>query len=175
MAVETRTLIPVEEYLHTSYSPDCDYVDGEVLERNVGEHDHASLQLRIGSYLLTTYEKKGFVVVVEQRVQVSPTRYRVPDVCLTRAEVPMEQIFRKPPLVVIEILSPEDRFFNMQRRIDDYLAFGVPNIWVIDPKERCAFVCGREGRAGTSVESKDLILRTADGAVVPLPEIFGQL
>ncbi|MGO9258056.1 MAG: Uma2 family endonuclease [Bryobacteraceae bacterium] len=164
----------MKEYLHTSYSPDC--VDGEVLERNAGEHDHAGLQSEILIYLATRYKAKGFVVVVEQRVQVSPTRYRVPDVCLTRAEVPMEQIFRKPPLVVIEILSSEDRFFNMLRRIDDYLALGVPNIWVIDPEERCAFVCGREGRAGTCVESKDLILRTADGAVVlPLPEIFGQL
>ncbi len=34
----TKALIPVSEYLRTSYSPDCDYVDGEVQERNLGEH-----------------------------------------------------------------------------------------------------------------------------------------
>jgi hypothetical protein len=33
----TNVLIPVSEYLKTSYSPDCDYVDGEVQERNLGE------------------------------------------------------------------------------------------------------------------------------------------
>lgn len=170
--METKTLVPVEEYLHTSYSPDCDYVDGEVLERNLGEFDHADLQSEIVAYLRARYRKGGFVAVVEQRVQVSPSRFRVPDVCLTRAETPMEQIYRKPPLVVIEILSPEDRFSVMQNRINDYLAFGVPNIWVIDPRERRAFVYG----AGGNLESKDLILRSADGAIVlPLPEIFEAL
>lgn len=172
MAVETKTLIPVEEYLHTSYSPDCDYVDGEVLERNVGEFDHARLQSKILIYLASRYEEKGFIVVVEQRIQVSPSRYRVPDVCLTRAEVPMEQIYTRPPLVVIEILSPEDRFSAMQRRIGDYLAFGVPNIWVIDPKERRAFVYSSEG----GVESKDLVLRSLDGQIIlPLGEIFDSI
>jgi Uma2 family endonuclease len=167
--VATKALVPVEEYLCTSYRPDCEFVDGEVLERNVGEHDHAWLQLRVGSYLLIEYGPKGFDVVVEQRVQVSGTRYRVPDICLTRAERPMEQIFRKPPLVVIEILSPEDRVTAMQRRIDDYLAFGVPSAWVIDPKERRAFICSRQGW----LESADLILRSTDGAIVlPLMEIF---
>ena len=32
--------IPVEVYLHSSYRPDCDYVDGAVLERNAGEIPH---------------------------------------------------------------------------------------------------------------------------------------
>ncbi len=170
--METSALIRPEEYLHTSYSPDCDYVDGEVVERNVGEHDHAWLQLRIGSYLLVVYGPKGFDVVVEQRVQVSATRYRVPDVCLARAERPMEQIFSKPPLLVIEILSPEDRVSVLRKKTDDYLAFGVPNIWVVDPQERRAFLCTRDGW----LESKDLILRSVDGEIVlPLPEIFAQM
>jgi Uma2 family endonuclease len=172
MAVETRSLIPVEEYLHASYSPDCDFVDGEVLERNVGEHDHADLQSEIVTYFRTRYRKAGFSAVVEQRVQVSPTRFRIPDVCVARAERPMEQIYRKPPLIVIEILSPEDRVSVLRKKVDDYLAFGVPNIWVIDPKERHAFICSRQGW----VESADLVLRTTDGAIVlPLPEIFQAL
>lgn len=169
MFVETKTFIPVEEYLHTSYDPDCEYVDGEVLERNLGELDHADLQSEILFYFRGRYRKAGFLAVVEQRVQVSPTRFRVPDVCVTSAERPRQQIFRKPPLIVIEILSPEDRVSALRKKIDDYLAFGVPNIWVIDPKERRAFIHSREG----AVECKDLILRSADGAIVlPLPEIF---
>jgi len=172
MAVETKTLISVEEYLHTSYSPDCDYVDGEVLERNVGEFDHADLQTEIATYFRARYRKAGLVAVVEQRVQVSPTRFRVPDVCVVRAERPMAQIFRKPPLIVIEILSPEDRIASMQDRMDDYLRFGVPNAWLIDPAKRRAFVYTSAG----SLECKDLILRTTDGAILlPLPEIFAAL
>ena len=29
--------VSLQEYLETSYRPDCDYLDGELLERNVGE------------------------------------------------------------------------------------------------------------------------------------------
>jgi len=36
--------VSVEEYLNTSYRPDCDYLEGELLERNVGEWDHSRLQ-----------------------------------------------------------------------------------------------------------------------------------
>ena len=171
MDVETRALVSVDEYLHTSYSPDCDYVDGEVLERNVGEFDHANLQTHIAAYLLTRYGKAGFVTVVEQRVQVTPTRFRVPDICLM-LERPMQQIFRKPPFLAIEILSPEDRVTVMQKRVSDYLDFGIAYVWVVDPKERTAFVHTSAG----SYPSKDLILRTADPEIVlPLPEIFAAL
>jgi len=172
MAVGTKTFIPLEEYLHTDYSPDCDYVDGELVERNVGEFDHADLETEIGHYFRGRYRKAGFKAVVEQRVQVASTRFRVPDVCVARAERPMPQIFRNPPIIAIEILSPEDRLSVVRKKIDDYLAFGIPNIWVIDPQERRAFICTRGGWA----ESTDLILRSTDGAIVlPLPEIFAAL
>jgi hypothetical protein len=36
------TLVSLEEYLHTSYRPDCDFVEGHVLERNVGLRTHSS-------------------------------------------------------------------------------------------------------------------------------------
>ena len=79
----TGTAIPLEQYLASAYEPDCDYVDGAIEERKVGERTHARLQLKVGSYLLTQYESVGFSVFTEIRVQVSPTRFRIPDVCAT--------------------------------------------------------------------------------------------
>ena len=32
------------------YRPDCDYVDGRVVERNLGERDHSKLQAAIAAY-----------------------------------------------------------------------------------------------------------------------------
>lgn len=171
MSVEARALVSVEEYLNTSYDPDCDYVDGELVERNVGEFDHADLQGQILIYL-NRYRKAGWISVVEQRVQVARTRFRVPDVCVMRAEKPMPQIFRTPLVIAIEILSPEDKLSTMQKRIDDYLAFGIPNVWLIDPSERRAFIHTREG----SVESTDLVLHARDCEIVlDLPEVFAAL
>ena len=71
-------LISVEEYLSTSYDPDCDYVDGVVEERNWGEHDHSSLQTAVSSYFYNRRAQWNISVVVEQRVQVKPSRFRVP-------------------------------------------------------------------------------------------------
>ena len=167
-----RTLVPVEEYLHTSYDPDCDYVDGEVLERNVGEWDHSELQTAIAAYFFALRKKLRIFTVVEQRVQVSRTRFRVPDVCIMAGSRPAEQILTQPPLVTIEILSKDDRVGYMQKKIDDYLAFGVRYVWVIDPRTRRAWVYTQEGAR----ESKDGILRTENPAIeLPLPEIFSAL
>src|ERR1035438_8908962 len=102
------TAVTIQEYLSTSYRPDCDYVDGEVQERNVGEIDHSGLQLAIGSYFYTRRKEWGISAYTEQRVQVSPTRFRIPDVCVILGE-PTGQILREPPFICIEILSPDDR------------------------------------------------------------------
>ena len=83
-------------------------MDGEVVERNLGEWDHSRLQTRLLVYLATRYEKDGFIAVAEQRVQVKPTRFRIPDLCVVLGD-PGEQILTKPPFLCIEILSPEDR------------------------------------------------------------------
>ena len=44
VVVATSVMVPLSEYLRTSYRPDCDWVDGEVRERNIGEAPHASVQ-----------------------------------------------------------------------------------------------------------------------------------
>src|SRR6266446_6344575 len=108
----SRTLISVEEYLRTSYRPDCDYVDGEVVERNMGEYDHSRPQGRTLVYLMSREERWGITAVPEQRVQVSATRFRIPDVCVVLG-TPTEQIFTKPPFLCVEILSPEDRMIRV--------------------------------------------------------------
>lgn len=140
----TAELVSIQEYLSTSYSPDCDYVDGVVEERNLGEHDHARLQIKVAAYFFAREREWGIHVVPEQRIEVSPTRFRVPDVCVV-AGTPTEQIFRQPPLICIEILSPEDRLSKVRQKIDDYLAFGVRYVWLLDPQTRKAFRCTSEG------------------------------
>ena len=115
MNMSTRTLISVEEYLRSSYEPDCDFVDGEIEERNVGELNHSVLQLRVGAYLLAQYGKTGATVATECRIRVKPGRVRIPDICFFLTK-PDEQVPTKPPLICIEVLSPEDRMSRVQIR-----------------------------------------------------------
>jgi len=167
--MSARTLISVEDYLASSYEPDCDYVDGHIEERNLGEVTHARLQTRISAYLHTKYEDHGIVVMTEVRVQVRSARFRVPDICLTLGE-PGEEVLTRPPFICIEILSPEDRMSRIEIRINDYLAMGVPYVWVLDPETRQAFTAtAPEGLK----EVKNGILRTENPALeLPLAESF---
>jgi Uma2 family endonuclease len=102
------TLVSVEEYLRTGY-PDGDreYVDGEVLERNIGELDHSDTQGRILVYLRNHYAQ--FWSGVAARLQVSATRFRVPDIMFFAGPMPSGRIATTPPHIIVEVLSPEDR------------------------------------------------------------------
>jgi Uma2 family endonuclease len=167
--MNTRTLIPVEEYLATVYRPDCDYVDGEVQERNLGERDHSYVQVALGSYLFSRRKALGIEVYPEQRVQVRANRYRIPDLCVVVGST-KENILTRPPFLCIEILSPEDRMSRVQERIDDYFAMGVAHVWVVDPQTRRAY----EATAAEGLrEVKAAVLRTSNPVIeVPLAEIF---
>lgn len=170
--MKSAALIPVEEYLRTTYDPDCDYVDGEVQERNLGELDHSDLQTEFAHYFRTRRRAWKTHAFVEQRVQVAKTRYRIPDVCVVVGEKPRDPIFRTPPFICIEILSPEDRQSRTQARIDDYLNFGVPYVWVVNPENRRAWTYTKLG----SLEVTDGVLRTQNPSLeIPLAEIFAGL
>src|SRR5215831_159505 len=170
--MHTGALVSVKEYLNTSYRPDCDYVDGRVVERNLGELDHSDLQGEIVHYFRLRRKRWGIHAFPEQRVEVSPTRFRIPDVCVTVGTKPTEQIFRTPPFLAIEILSKKDRKRNILERVSDYLEFGVRYVWVIDPRSREGWV---HTTAGVE-KAKDGILRTQEPVLeLSLPEIFAAL
>jgi Uma2 family endonuclease len=167
--MSTATLVSVDEYLATSYRPDCDFVDGELIERNLGTKDHGKLQGEVFSWFRDRRRELRLRAFPEQRIRVSPGRFRIPDVCVVPLPEPDEQIFTQPPYICIEILSPDDSFPRLQARLDDYLAMGVPNIWVLYPPSRRAWSIAREGH----FEALDGILRTADDRVaMPIAELF---
>ena len=167
--METGTLIPVQEYLGSSYHPDREYIDGFLLERNLGERDHSELQTELAIYLGGLRRKLGIHVFVEQRIQVSRDRFRVPDLCVVAGLKPPELIFHNPPFLCIEILSKNDRVEEMQERIQDYLAFGVPYVWLINPRTRwaCSYT------SGLIMEASDRVLRTeSPEIIVRLDDVF---
>jgi Uma2 family endonuclease len=163
-----QTGVPVEEYLRTSYSPDRDYVDGVVEERNLGELDHAWIQAKLIILLMSGFRATGILALPEWRFQTSPTRFRIPDVTVVRGK-PDEKILTKPPLLCIEILSPEDRLSRVNARIKEYLDFGVPAVWLVDPEDKKVWIYRQTGME----EASGNTLRV-DGTELefPLSEIF---
>lgn len=133
--------VSFEEYLHTSYSPDCEYIDGLILERNVGQGKHSFTHGRILRRLADLLEAKGLIVLPEQRTRVSPGRVRVPDVSVVAN---LEEITSDPPLLCVEVLSPDDRWSRVNASLSDYQSMAVPCVWVVDPYRRAAWIFDQE-------------------------------
>src|SRR5205807_9185829 len=92
-----ETLVSVEEYLNTSYDgPDREYVDGRIVERNLGEKDHSRTQRKLIQFFVSIEVTLRAYSFPSQRVQVKATCFRVPDVCVYVGSEPDEQVFRTP-------------------------------------------------------------------------------
>jgi Uma2 family endonuclease len=167
--VATSVQVPISEYLNTSYRPDREYVDGELLERNVGKNEHSRLQALLTGWFIRFEEAWGVAAFTEQRVQVSATRVRIPDVLLVPV-APHPEVLVEPPILVVEILSPDDSYAETQRRANDYLSMGVGTIWIIDPVNRTGRAC--VGKAW--IESETLTVLGTE-IWVSLPELFDRL
>lgn len=172
VSMASATLIPVSEYLGNSYRPDCDYVDGELQERNVGELAHGILQVILAAIFHNNRRAWGIYVGTEVRVQVDATRYRVPDVCVLRNADPFVPIVQKAPLICIEVLSPEDRMKRVQERFEDYARMGVENMWLIDPTSRHAWVVLADG---SQQRVTDAFTVAGTPIRIDLTEVFAEL
>src|SRR2546425_13308722 len=83
--MSAKVLMDVDEYLRTSFDgPDCEYLDGEVVERNMGELPHGDVQTTLAHLLRQFRRPLGIRVVTEIRIRISATRYRVADVAVWR-------------------------------------------------------------------------------------------
>jgi Uma2 family endonuclease len=165
----STALVSVEEYLSTSYHPDVEYVNGELVERNAGATDHGRLQALIAAYLINREPEWRITVYTQTRTQVLPARFRLPDICVVRGPETGDPVIRTPPFLCIEILSKDDRAEDIQEKIEEYLAFGVKYVWIINHRNGLAYVHTAAGmtRAGAG------ILKTANPDIVlPLAEIW---
>lgn len=166
------TLISVAEYLGSTYHPDRDFVDGELLERNVGETPHGKLQMLFGWYFFSQKENWRVSPSAEQRVQISSSRYRIPDVCVISDDAPDELVLRTPPVLCIEILSRSDSMTDILTRVDEYLSIGVAAVWVIDPWLRKAFYALPDG----SLQYEPGMLTVKGSPIaISVPELFQRL
>jgi Uma2 family endonuclease len=168
----TSVLVPVGEYLSSTYHPDVDYVDGELKERNMGEESHAEIQAILARIIGNHRVEWGVRVLTEARVQTSETHYRIPDVCVVPSWRPRGRFIRYAPTLCIEILSPEDRTGELLEKVEEYAALGVADIWVIDPRKRLGYYASPSGLQ----RSEGGMLRIEGTAIeISLAEIFTEL
>jgi Uma2 family endonuclease len=125
-----------QEYLRTVFHPDCEFVEGRIEVRNVGELSHSMVQGMLIQILGNHGREWSILPAPECRLQVSAAHYRIPDVMVLRRGLKHPEIIRDPPLICMEVLSPEDTWSRMRVRLDEYLAMGVEHVWCFDPEAR---------------------------------------
>ena len=159
----TTSLVSVEEYLRSTYEPDAEYVDGVIEERATGEDEHSAWQVALSAYFHVRRRDLGIRARSELRTKTSERRYRIPDVAVLDAALPREPIATAPPLMAIEILSPEDRLSRLVVRLGDFEAMGVPAIYVIDPADN-SLLRFQNGRLEVvdAVKLRDVTIPLAD-------------
>lgn len=162
----------VREYLSTSWSPDRELVNGQIEERNLGEIEHSILQRFLTVLFAVNRSLWGVEVYPELRTQTAAANFRVPDVLVVRAGETIERYVTRPPLIAVEILSPEDTLRAMQEKAAEYRRFGIENIWIIDPEPRLAY---RYTAAGLEEEHSGELAVPETPIRVVLNEMFAEL
>ena len=161
-------MISLDEYLRTSYSPDREYRDGVLVERNVGDNAHAWLQLALGAYLRRRRKEWELQAYTEFRIRMRENWYPIPDVCVYSEPAPQERFPTRPPLLWIEILSESDVMKDVWKKADELIANGVPYVWVIDPNSLDSELWSADGRSFLS----DKTLRIPNSPIViPLTDV----
>ena len=171
-AVQPVTSLTLEEYLHTAFHPDCEFVDGRLEERNVGEYEHSTLQIAIGAWFFVHRAEWKIRVASGYRTRVSPSRVSIPDISVFPQDQPAEKVRTTPLLLAIEILSPEDRMHRVLLRLQDFLAMGVGNVWLIDPVERVAYTFTADG---LKLADSTRLAVPNSAIYLDLPEMFSAL
>ena len=141
-------LVSVEQYLHTDFEPDAEFVEGRIVERPMPNWEHSRVQIYLAIALFGMERVAGFFAVTEQRIRTRPDRFRVPDLCVVTERPIWRSIVTTPPHLCVEILSPENRMPDILEKVREYLAFGVEWVWVIDPD-----TCSGQIHTATGVSS----------------------
>jgi Uma2 family endonuclease len=142
--MSTRTLITPEEYERMSFEgPEPDYLDGELVERPLPNDSHSSAQTELIAVFLEFRKSHPVHIRPELRLHVSSHRYRIADLAVFLGERPAYPYPTTPPLIVIEIISPDEKHSELMSKLEDYEAWGVIQVWAVNPELKRLYVFSR--------------------------------
>ncbi len=176
-----QKLITGEELLEMEDIGPCELVAGEIVKMSPTNVEHAYLESEIGRILgnFVVERKIGWVFTGEAGVytQRNPDSIRAGDVVFISKERapkrPRHGFLEIAPELVVEIVSPSDRWADLHDKIEEYFGIGVQWVWVVEPTRQVI----RVYRAPTNVEIVADLLRGEGilaGFELAIPELFAE-
>ena len=137
-----RTAASLEEYLRTSF-PDLDreFRDGEIVERTLPDTLHSRTQALIAFFFETLRKRLSVFVYPELRLKLREGLVLIPDICVYWPDRAPSRCPEVAPLVAVEIMSPDDRLTAVREKLEEYRAWGVKHVWLVDPNSRRMYTC----------------------------------
>jgi Uma2 family endonuclease len=147
-----RELTP-EDVLRMPDGKRCELVDGRLAEQEMSpKSSHVST--RLAAFLLYHCEPIGLAYVFSENGYTcfpgKPNQMRRPDVSCVRADrLAFDQIgegyLLVRPDLAVEVISPNDRVYDLEEKLEDYRTAGIPLVWLIYPPSRRVRILHPEG------------------------------
>lgn len=115
--------------------PEPEYLDGELWERHLGGIPHSGRQGNLLAVFRDFGRHTPLRAFPELHLGISPGRYRIADIAVFIDE-PVQDIPTEPPLITIEIISPDDSLTQIRSKSKEYLSWEVKHVWLVDPQSR---------------------------------------
>lgn len=144
-----------EELLRVKHEGKVELVNGRLIKMTPAGLEqgrvNARFTVRLGSYIL----RRKLGEIFDAQTGFRPRRnMRAPDFSFVRKErlpdgrVP-EGIGHFPPDLAVEVLGPKETISDYESKIAEYLDWGVPLIWILDPKTKTVTVVRQKGERVT--------------------------
>jgi Uma2 family endonuclease len=176
-------LITAEQFLHWPDEGRCELVQGEIVHLTASRPLHGLVEVRLSSRLFNYADSTGRGHVLGGEVGLwvrrNPDTVRAADLVF----ISRERYARRnpkgfldvPPELVVEVLSPDDRYGDVMEKLREYLDLGVDLIWIVDPERR--YVLAYRTLHDVERFEEGDVLRDEEilpGFALPLAELFGE-
>lgn len=142
--VEDAQLVTGEELMSMGLMGSYELIDGRIVPMTPAGEEHGLIEFKLGAALMAHVRSRRLGRVAGGEVGIytrrNPDRVRGADIVFIstdRANPEPEQGFlRTAPDLVVEITSPNDRWQDIQEKIEEYFAIGVRWVWIVEPTNR---------------------------------------
>ncbi|GIK43363.1 MAG: restriction endonuclease [Chloroflexota bacterium] len=149
-------LITGEELLAMGDIGPCELIDGRIVPMSPTGGEHAYIEFYLGSEISNFVQPKklGWVLGGEVGIYTrrQPDRVRGADVAFISKNRsprrPTRGFLEVAPELVVEIMSPDDRWQDVQQKLEEYFSIGVEWVWIVEPENRAIYVY----RSGTEAQ-----------------------
>jgi Uma2 family endonuclease len=172
--------ITAEELWRLAPQERGELVNGRFIEMPPTGHPHGTVETNVAAELRAFVKARNLGKVMSGEVGIitrrDPDTVRGADVAYISqarlAKAKAKGYLDVPPELVVEVVSPSDRWTDINEKVDEYLARGVDEVWVVDPRTR-RVTCYRSTAMRTyqqedQLSAPDLL----PGFALPVAELF---